>query len=92
MNKTYLSNFFQEKQINYTMFEITDLNGLTHFIDTDFVIEAIHNAPLNEQQVISQTLRRLDFYNQSINEYLKHLATILVNQYNKSNLIEQSEN
>ena len=84
MSKTYLSNFFQEKQINYTMFEITDTNGLTHFIDTDFVIEAIHNAPLNEQQVISQTLRKLDFYNQSIVEYLRFLAEVLVKKYNEA--------
>lgn len=84
MSKTYLLNFFEEKQINYTMFEIIDVNGLSHFIDTDFVIEAIHNAPVKEQQVISQTLRKLDFYNQPINDYLKHLATALVKQYEKA--------
>ena len=66
------------------MFEITDTNGLTHFIDTDFVIEAIHNAPLNEQQVISQTLRKLDFYNKSIVEYLRFLAEILVKKFDEA--------
>ena len=81
MSKTYLTNFFQEKQINYQMFEIADAEGLTHFIDTDYVIEAIHQAPINEQQVITQTLRKLYFYNQPIGDYLEFLATALVKQY-----------
>lgn len=63
------------------MFEITDTNGLTHFIDTDFVIEAIYNAPLNEQQVISQTLRKLDFYNKNIVDYLRYLAEVLIKRF-----------
>jgi hypothetical protein len=84
MSKSYLSNFFQEKKITYTLFEITDTNGLSHIIDTEFVIEAIFNAPLKEQQVICQTLKRLDFYNQSITDYLKFLAEVLVKNYNKA--------
>lgn len=81
MSKTYLSNFFQEKQIPYQLFEITDSEGLTHFIDTVVVTEAIFNASAREQQLISQTLRKLDFYNQPISDYLKFLATALVKQY-----------
>lgn len=81
--KQYLSNFFNEKQISYQLFEITDSEGMVHMIDTDCVIEAIFNTSLNEQQVISQTLRKLDFYNKPIHDYLKYLATALVNRYNK---------
>ncbi len=84
MSKTYLTNFFEEKQINYQLFEIKDANGLTHLIDTEFVIEAIFNASMNEQQVISHTLRKLDFYNQPITDYLKHLATALVQKFNQT--------
>lgn len=69
------------------MFEIADSEGLTHFIDTDYVIEAIQQAQITEQQVITQTLRKLDFYNQPIGEYLKFLATALVNQFNSQNHI-----
>lgn len=81
MSKSYLTNFFEEKQIDYTMFEVLDQNNLTHFIDTDFVITAILNAPINEQQVISQTLRKLDFYNKSIVDYLRFLAGLLVKKF-----------
>ena len=78
MSKTYLTTFFAEKTINYQLFEITDTNGLTHFIDTEFVIEAILSTTSTEQQVIGNTLRKLDFFNQSINDYLKFLANALV--------------
>lgn len=84
MSKQFLTTFFSEKQITYQLFEIEDRIGLTHFIDTDYVISAILNTSTNEQQVISQTLRKLDFYNQPINDYLKHLATALVHRYNKA--------
>ena len=83
MANTFLSNFFSEKKISYELFEITDANGLTHFLDTDYVIAAIHHASIKEQQVISQTLRKLDFLNQNINGYLKFLAEVLVQQFNK---------
>lgn len=82
-NKTYLETFFSEKNLPYQLFEIVDGNGCSHFIDTDFVITAIHKAPINEQQAISLTIRKLDFYNQSITDYLKFLAGVLVKRYEK---------
>ena len=78
---TYLSTFFSEKTIPYQMFEIIDNNGLTHFIDTEVVVEAIFNASPKEQQIITHTLRKLDFYNQPITDYLKFLAEALVKQF-----------
>lgn len=84
MSKKFLHTFFEEKNIRYQLFEIVDTDGLTHFIDTDYVIEAILNTSASEQQVISQTLRKLDFFNQPIGDYLKYLATALVNRFNKA--------
>lgn len=83
MSTTYLSHFFSEKKINYQLFEIIDENGFTHFIDSDYVIEAIFNTGQKERLVITQTLRKLDFYNQPIEDYLKFLAESLVVQFNK---------
>lgn len=82
MTKTYLQNFFNEKKINYQLFEITDQEGLTHFIDTNVVIEAILNASVKEQLTISNTLRRIDFVNGDVNDYLRFLAGCLVKQFN----------
>lgn len=74
----YLNQFFSEKTINYQLFEIVDQCGMTHFIDTEFVIESILTTSSTEQQTISKVLHKLDFYNQSINDYLKFLAEVLV--------------
>ncbi|MDP2386448.1 MAG: hypothetical protein Q8M29_08750 [Bacteroidota bacterium] len=87
MSKQFLHNFFEEKNTPYQLFEILDTDGLTHFIDTDFVIQAIFKAPINEQQVISQTIRKLDFYNQPITDYLKFLAEVLIKKFNNPVMI-----
>ena len=63
------------------MFEIIDSNGYTHVIDTDCVVHAIFNSSLKEQQIISLTLRKLDYFNQPIGDYLKFLATALVKKF-----------
>lgn len=73
----YLRLFFAEKNISYQQFEI-EHNGSKHFIDTDFVTDAILNTTINEQESIVNTLRKLDFYNQPINPYLKYLAEAIV--------------
>ena len=82
MNKNIPHLRFLQKKISYQLFEITDTNGLAHFIDTDYLKQAIFNSSIKEQQIISQTLRRLDFYNQPVIGYLKFLAEALVSQYN----------
>lgn len=84
MSQTYLTTFFQEKNLSYQIFEITDSNGLTHFIDTDVVKEAIFNASPKEQLIISQTLRKLDFYAQPVNDYLKFLGEALVKRFGQT--------
>jgi len=73
----YLKMFFAEKQIPFEQFEI-QCNGNTHLIDTEFVIEAIMNTTTNEQTTVANTLRKLDFFNQSINPYLKFLAEAMI--------------
>ena len=79
--KTYLTNFFEEKEISYQQFEITDENGLLHIIDTEIVIEAIMNCSIKEQFLISDTLRKIDFHNGNVVEYLKFLAEALVQKF-----------
>jgi hypothetical protein len=81
--KNYLTAFFQEKNINYEVFSIEDKQGLVHQLDTDVVIEAIMNSSLKEQFIISDTLRKLDFYNKNIGEYLKFLAEALVKRFSE---------
>lgn len=79
MTKTdkYLKVFFEEKEIRFEAWEI-DQNGMSHFIDTDFVIELIKGAPAHEKDQIANTLRKIDFMNGNVNHFLKYLAEAFV--------------
>ena len=79
MTKTqkYFELFFEEKEINYEMYEI-EHEGEMHLIDTDFVIECIKEAPAREQEQIANTLRKIDFANGNVNHFLKFLAEAFV--------------
>jgi hypothetical protein len=79
MTKTakYLELFFEEKEIKYESWEI-EHNDNIHFIDTDYVIEAIKTAPAEEKEQIANTLRKIDFVNGNVNHFLKFLAEALI--------------
>lgn len=75
----YLKTFFDEKDLPQVDWELTDGNGVTNWIGNDVVIEAIGNAPISEQNAISDMIRRIDFANGDVNLFLRHLAQALVN-------------
>ena len=72
----YIQNFFDEKEIPETTFEVEGPSG-TNFIPNDVVIEHIKNAPTSEQNKIGDVLRKIDFMNGNVNDFLKHLAGAL---------------
>jgi len=76
----WLTTFLEEKNAPYKEWEI-EVNGTTHFIDTDVVIEAVKNTSGQEQAQIKNTLVMIDFKNGDINHFFKHLATGLVVNY-----------
>ena len=80
-NTEYLRNFFDEKVINEESWDLKDKTGQNHYISTDVVIEAIFNAPESEQAGIVTQLRKLDYHNQPIEPFLKHLAQGMINVY-----------
>lgn len=80
MNGTsrYLKTFFQEKQIPFQIFEVKDGTGLTHFVDTDVIIECIQSTGMGEKIAIANTLKKHDYYNIGLEKYFQFLAGILV--------------
>lgn len=80
----YLATFLQEKEIPFQIFEITDKDGITHFVDTEVIKESILNTGISEKLVIANTLKKIDFYNASVTDYFKFLAKALVVNYCKS--------
>jgi len=78
MSKQYLETFFEEKNLPFESWEVIAEDGTPHFIDSDVVVEAILNCPNHEQKKIADVIRRIDFANGNVNDFLKHLAKGLV--------------
>jgi len=74
----YLRVFFEEKDLPYADWDITSTDGTWNSISNEFVIEMIHVAPRSEQEGIANMIRKIDFLNGNVNDYLKHLAHALV--------------
>jgi hypothetical protein len=71
--KDFFNRFFEEKDIPFTQFKIKT-GGLTHFIDTEQVIQQIKNANREEQNRIVEVLMKIDRKNGDILDFLEHLA------------------
>ena len=76
----YFDRFFEEKDLEPQGWAIPDPldETVTHIIDSDYVIDAIKIAPSKEQKAVRDMLVRLDFANQPIMPYLKHLAECMI--------------
>lgn len=84
MSQRYLQTFFAEKDLPFQSWEILSSSGVPHMIDSEVVIEAIMNAPEDEQRKIADIIREIDFRNGDVNHFLKHLAKGLVENYDGS--------
>jgi len=82
MTKTqrYLRTFFDEKQLPMENWEI-ECDGTVHLFDSEVVIEAIMNAPAHEQEQIATVIRKIDFYNGNVIDFLKHLSGALAENF-----------
>lgn len=80
MNKTtkYLKTFFAEKNLPEVTFELIAKDGMTHYMPNEVVIEHIMIAPASEQEKIATVIRKIDFANGDVNDFLKHLAGALI--------------
>lgn len=76
----YLKTFFAEKNLPEVTWELTDKSGQVHWMPNTVIIEHILLAPKNEQKAIGAMIRKLDFHNADINDFLKHLAGAIINQ------------
>ena len=77
---TWFDRFLEEKELSPEAWEITGSDGEINQISSEVVIEAIKNAPPNEQRGIKDMIVKIDFANGDVNDYFKHLAKALVEQ------------
>ena len=69
----YLERFFAEKEIGSKILEVEGENGM-NFMPVEVVIERIMAAPDNEKEKIADKLRRIDFHDGNVMDFLEHLA------------------
>lgn len=74
----YLKTFFEEKGLGVVAWEITSTDGTWNMLNNCVVLEAIDKASQDEKRGIANMIRRIDFANGDVNDYLKHLAKALV--------------
>ncbi len=77
-----LETYFKEKDLPYELFEI-DIDGNTHMIDNETVIEEIGNMPVELQKKVRDKITTIDFCNGNINYFLKDIAMFLIKQNHK---------
>ncbi len=80
--RSYLRRFFEEKDLAEKTFEITNTAGTFHAIPNAVVVEHIALTSGNEKAKIESILRRIDFANGDINDFLAHLAGAIAEQSN----------
>ena len=78
---SYLNQFFSEKDVPDRDFTITDSRGVRHFIPNAVVVEHIALTSGSERKKIEDVLRQIDFRNGDVNDFLKHLAKAIGEQY-----------
>ena len=74
----YLETFFEEKNLPLKNWDIIGKDGEWNNISNEVVIEYILKAPEYEQKKIANKIRKIDFYNGDVNDFLKHLAKGIV--------------
>ena len=74
----YLKTFFAEKNLDSRIYELNDADGTLHLVDSELVIDCIHNASEMDKDAIADTIRKIDFANGDVHHFLKHLANALV--------------
>jgi len=76
--KHYLKMFFAEKGIDRDeSFTVDGPSGPNIGMTYGHVIDAIKAAPAHEQDGIANMLRKIDFKNGDVKDYLRHLAKAL---------------
>lgn len=78
---SYLKTFFAEKNLEPVTWTLYAEDGTPNIIESAVVIEAIHGTTGQERKAIERQIRRLDFLNADINDFLKHLAGALVRSF-----------
>ena len=79
-NHKYLTTFFAEKDVPERGFEIDTDDGF-HIIPNVVVLEHIAITSKGEKDAIASVIRKIDFANGDVNDFLRHLAGAIAANY-----------
>ena len=71
---TFFNRYFNEKDLDNQVYEITTPNGTMNLIETDMVIAKIKTTQGEEAKKIEAIIRQIDYLNGDIHHFLRHLA------------------
>ena len=71
---TFFNRYFNEKDLDNQVYEITTPNGTMNLIETDMVITKIKTTQGEEAKKIEAIIRQIDCLNGDLHHFLKHLA------------------
>ena len=71
---TFLNRFFNEKNLDARVYEVTSANGTTNHIPSEIVIEAVKATRGQEAKQIESIIRKIDIHNGDVHHFLNHLA------------------
>ena len=71
---TFFNRYFNEKDLDNQVYEITTPNGTMNLIETDMVIAKIKTTQGEEAKKIEAINRQIDCLNGDLHHFLKHLA------------------
>jgi hypothetical protein len=79
MPTRYLRDFFAEKDIQGVAWDLEAEDGTWHHMPNVVVVEHIAQCDKDEANAIGDVLRKIDFANGDVNDFLRHLAGALIN-------------
>ena len=71
---TFFNRYFNEKDLDNQVYEITTPNWTMNLIETDMVIAKIKTTQGEEAKKIEAIIRQIDCLNGDLHHFLKHLA------------------
>ena len=71
---TFFNRYFNEKDLDNQVYEITTPYGTMNLIETDMVIAKIKTTQGEEAKKIEAIIRQIDCLNGDLHHFLKHLA------------------
>lgn len=75
----FLLTFFEEKDLPFKFWTLTDKAGDTHMLNSDFIIDlTVFETTEEERKKIQKHISYIDFKNGDVNQYLRDLAQMFI--------------